>query len=166
MSVNPASFLAEGDLALDLEARGELEKAIDKFQRAYDLNPGFNLSSRNLGSALVNYGLTDRALSFFSQHVSRYPKDFDARLGYGENPLINLHRYEEAQTQLDAAIKLNPNDAGLQGNYGILLWQRGNHKEGLEHVRLAVRMDPKAKINRDNLQKMELAVSREPANSK
>jgi tetratricopeptide (TPR) repeat protein len=55
---------------------------------------------------------------------------------------IAYNRYEEAQTQIDSAITVNPNDAdALAGRGNILVWS-GKTDEAIESLELAQRIDP------------------------
>ena len=55
---------------------------------------------------------------------------------------IAYNRYEEAQTQIDRAIAINPNDAdALAGRGNILVWS-GRTDDAIESLELAQRIDP------------------------
>jgi len=104
--------------------------------------PGAVLFTLVLLSAQHNLAFESR-LTLWKDTVAKTPSSWTAQNNLGQ-ALLARERYDEAETHLEAAIRLSPGvEAGKSHmNLGIIHERRGEMKEAEEHLRLALKMDP------------------------
>jgi Flp pilus assembly protein TadD len=71
------------------------------------------------------------------------------------------HRFDDAVTQLEFAVKLRPTDAQLQNNLGAALAQAGRPADALRHFEEAVRLKPDFAEARTNAERAAKSVGRD-----
>ncbi len=141
---------AKGRYATDQLTKENLQKAIDAFKQAVELDPSFALAWVGLADA---YGFlaTDYALprEYFSKAEDAVEKalSIDEALGgaHAERAMI-LFRYhydwKSAEQAFKRAIELNPNDAEIHYKYCWLLGLQGRVNEAHEQAGLARQLNP------------------------
>ena len=82
--------------------RGKASESVHLFRRVVALQPGFCGGPLNLGIALADSYDLEGALNSFSEAVRLAPNAAAARYNKGR-VLFDLHRYEEARTELNRA---------------------------------------------------------------
>jgi tetratricopeptide (TPR) repeat protein len=92
---------------------GKYDKAIEYYQRALSFaagHPNAGDAENNLGVVYSAQGKTEEALQHYRKGVEFAPKDANKRFNLG-SLLIEAKRYDEAETQLREALRLDPNFA-------------------------------------------------------
>lgn len=115
VSANPTGVAALGNLASVKAAAGEVESAIDLYQRAIAINPKNATTARGLREALVLRGDGPAAREAFRTELRvllSLPRDvtrgfFDDPAGYGALLLLRDRR-DDALRYLDGVLALNP----------------------------------------------------------
>ena len=83
---NPKSILVYNNLGTYYGRKNQPEKALEYFQKAIDLNPGFLDSLSNAGKIAMDSGRLDKAIEYFQKGVAANPTDARAysnlALGY------------------------------------------------------------------------------------
>jgi eukaryotic-like serine/threonine-protein kinase len=146
---------AKGRFAMDRLTKEDLQKAIEAFNKAVELDPSFALAWVGLAEAYEHRAL-DYALprEFFPKAEEAVEKALalDEGLGaaHGQRGMI-LFRYhydwKGAEREFERAIELNPNDANIHFKYCWLLGLQGRIEEAHEQARLARHLNPLSQRN-------------------
>jgi TolB-like protein/Tfp pilus assembly protein PilF len=143
--------------------RGEdnLRKAIDLYQRALGLDPGFARAHAALASAYVVLpGYTkeegdETRLEPLAETSARQALSIDPKIGEAHAVLaqINANRGDllDAESGFFFAISLEPNEATTHHWYSLLLCRAGRLQQALEQARRAYELDPASAVIALNL---------------
>jgi len=63
-------------------------------------------------------------------------------------------KFVEALEHYRAAVRLRPDDANVEANFGAALAETGNLTEAKAHLRRALQIDPSHKLARENLEQI------------
>ena len=126
---------------LDLEAQGQLQRAVESLARATALRPDFADAHNDLGRILLALGDTATAITSCRRALAIRPR-FAAALG-------NLANAERARGDLAAAIAgyrqviaLEPRLAEAHGNLGNALIEAGEPEAGIGALQRALELRP------------------------
>lgn len=99
------------------------------------------------GTRLARAGQSEKAVAEFEKALEDAPQDWritDWRIHDGlSKTLMKLGRADEALVHIRESLRLNPDNAEMEGNYGYLLFQMGQLAEARRHLDAAVRLAPK-----------------------
>ncbi len=151
---NPKDFEAHYNLAAMLQARGEMEKALDEYEAAVRLRPDDAAANNALGTALLATSQARGATMYFNIALQSRPDYFDAHYNLAL-ALIQLGEMDRAVEHFEAALTLQPNDAGVEANLGASLAEMGRYAEAKTHLERALQIDPKQADARENLEAVE-----------
>jgi Tfp pilus assembly protein PilF/mono/diheme cytochrome c family protein len=157
----PNSFESRYNLGEMLQARGELDEAIEQFQAAVAVRPTDAVANNALGGALLAKGDLAGSVKCFNVALTSQPDYFDAHYNLG-NALAAQGDFSGAAEQFGDAAKLNPDDANTQANLGTALVQLGRLGEAKSHYEAALRIDPSNQLARDNLQQLKQLTRERP----
>ncbi len=132
LQLNPACWMAEGNLAGLLVEKGGLDEAIGHYEKAVALWPGHAEAHNNLANAYLRKGELDQALLHFQKVVGIWPNELEAWNNIG-GILLQQGRIEEAIAEFEKVIRLNPQQARAQNNLGNALLQAGRIDEAIGH---------------------------------
>jgi adenylate cyclase len=148
--------------------RGEdnLRKAIDLYQRALGLDPGFARAQAALASAYVVLpGYTEekddeRQIMPMAEAAARQALSIDPKIGEAHAVLAQLNAQRgdllDAESGFFFAISLEPNEPTPHHWYSLLLARVGRLQQALEQARRAQELDPTSAILAANLANMHL----------
>jgi ribosomal protein S12 methylthiotransferase accessory factor len=144
-------------MAHTLELQGEVEAALEWFQRALAQNP----DPREIASIHVHIGSCYKDLEDF-------PRALDALAeAEGLNPDLKeiynlrgfchyrLKQHHEAIAAFERAIELDPGSAIDYANIGSNLRDLGFKEEAVKLYRMALELDPEIEFARDNIVRLE-----------
>ena len=127
-----------------VEARTLLRHAIEldsNYAAAYAALAETYHVATSMGWAESPTEFLGRAEEMANKALSMDDSDVRARIVLGRIHLF-YHRYDQAKSEIDRAIAINPNDAnGLAGRGNILMWS-GQTDAAIEALELAQRIDP------------------------
>ena len=127
-----------------VEARGSLRRAIELdpgYAAAYSALAETFLVSVSMGWAELPREFLSVAEGFAATAMSLDEADVRARVVRGRIHIF-YHRFEQAKTELDRAIAINPSDANaLAGRGNILMWS-GDTDAAIDLLERAHRIDP------------------------
>jgi tetratricopeptide (TPR) repeat protein len=103
----PSNVRALNTLGVIYLSAGRIDQALDRFNDALRLDPGFALSYSNRGNALVTRQQYARAIEDYSAAIRLKP-DFAAAYFNRGNACASEHRYDEAISDYTRALKLQP----------------------------------------------------------
>ena len=150
----PGSFESRYNLGQMLQARGEMDEAIEQFEAAVVIRPQDAVANNALGGALLAKGDTDGAVKRFTVALASQPDYFDAHYNLA-NAYAAQSNFGGAAEQFGEAAKLNPDDAMAEANLGTALVQLGRLQEARTHYEAALRIDSSNQLARENLQQLE-----------
>jgi tetratricopeptide (TPR) repeat protein len=147
---NPADFEAHYNLAAMLQLRGDMDGAVQHFQRALDLRPADATVENSLGAALLASGRIPEAARHLYNATTLRPDYFDAHYNLGI-ALANAGQFPRAAQEFAEATRLKPEDAGAEANLGAAYAQLGDHARAIAHFQHALQLDPQNQLARENL---------------
>ncbi len=126
-------------------------RALDHFQHAIDLDPGYAPAFAGLGDTIGSmsyYGFIPPAEGFpRAQAAARKAIELDPELAeaHGTLALGNLFylwNWEEAEREFNKSIELNPSIASVRAFHAIMLSTTGRHEEALTEAKAGRQLDP------------------------
>lgn len=136
ISKDPKSWMAYNNLGVVQLEKGNLERAIDDYERSLELHPEYPEALYNLGSALLQKGETDKAIALCEEALRLQPTDVDAHVVLG-NALMTKEEVDRAITHYREALKLRPDDSNAHHNLGIALQHQGQNEEAAREFQKA-----------------------------
>ena len=138
---------------------GDLEKAIEEFARAIEINP--DMTTAHLGMADIyrmkgDYG---RAEQRYARAASLEPKNFDAQYFHG----LMLHLLDRLPDAIQAyirALNLHPNDFKANLNIATAYYQLDENSQAMPYAKRAVELNPQDGPARFNLGAIYAALNR------
>jgi TolB-like protein/Tfp pilus assembly protein PilF len=161
-NVQAYEFYLQGRAAWKRRGEDNLKRAIDLYQRALGLDPGFARAHAALASAYVvlpGYTMEEpddgAQLLPMAEAAARQALSIDPKIGEAHAVLaqINAERGDllDAESGFFFAISLEPNEATTHHWYSILLGRVGRLEQALEQARRAQELDPTSAIIAANL---------------
>jgi protein O-mannosyl-transferase len=120
---------------------GQLDQAIEDFNKAIILDPASFKAYLNRGAAFINKGQFDQANADFDKAIALNPSYSEAYNAKGS--LFGMSGYfDKAIEQFSKAIEINPDYSVAYGNRGSAYSMLGQNSRALEDLAEAVRLDP------------------------
>jgi tetratricopeptide (TPR) repeat protein len=119
-----------------------LDDAIKEYRRALELNPKAGGVRRSLADLLRAEGKAEEALALYREQLTENPSDKVARAGIVLS-LLDLSKREEAERELEAALKDDPRNLALL--VGAAYWYAAHAEQAraLELSRRALEIEPR-----------------------
>ena len=136
-------------LGIILTERGQFADAMQEFQRAIDVRPGYWANYSAMGVAAVRAGRYSDAERSFLRVTELQPDNADAYASLGTVYLLTDQR-ERAIEYLQRSIRSSPT-VGAWSNLGGALNDAGRHEEALEAFRQAAALRPRDPLLQRNL---------------
>ena len=165
-NVQAYEYYLQGRQAWKKRGEDNLKRAIDFYQRAIALDPGFARAHAALASAYVvlpgytkEEGDEDR-LAPMAEAAARQALSIDPKIGEAHAVLAQLNAQRrdllDAESGFFFAISLEPNEPTPHHWYSLLLAEVGRLDEALEQARRAQQLDPTSAVIALNLSNMNL----------
>ena len=138
----------EGRLGLALLRGGEPAQALPHLETVMRHYPNDHVAHRNLAAALLALGKKGRALTEFSLVVELAPRDFEARLEYGQF-LAEFNDVQGSRTQLEIARMLCPDCLEADRALASLLLGSGEFSASVEPLQKLMDRDPAPWVRRN-----------------
>jgi TolB-like protein/Tfp pilus assembly protein PilF len=163
-TADPAAYQAylRGRFLWNRRTGENLDKALEQFQIAIDLDPNYALAFAGLAdvySIYPDYSINAPADSF--SRAEAYAKkaiSIDGQLAEPHATLGNIYtnqwKWAESETEYKRAIELNPNYATAYHWYSILLFVMGRNEEGAAAITRGHQLDPMSSIISQNFAQM------------
>jgi tetratricopeptide (TPR) repeat protein len=116
--------------------RGEYEEAIERFTRVLERDPGNAQAWFHRGIAYLESGRPEAAIRDFTESLRRREEPeayYNRAMAW-----LDLRDLERALADLDAVLRLNPEDAEAWNMRAIVEAERGNYARALRDIREAI----------------------------
>jgi predicted O-linked N-acetylglucosamine transferase (SPINDLY family) len=153
LAASPEDFVAAQSLGVICFQQGRPAEALEFFDRAARLRPGFSTFS-NRGAALQMLGRSEEALQDYDRAVALESRSAVLLFNRGR-ALQDLGRFEDALASYDAALRLHPDFPAVLNNRGNALRSLRRPAEALESYDRALALEPQnveTLYNRGNMQ--------------
>ena len=120
---------------------GSIEKALEAFDNALEIDPQYAEACYNKGLALNQLERHEEAIECYDKAVEINPQFVEAWDRKGDD-LVDLRRYEEAIECYTKVLEIDPQDAMAWRNKGYVLRILGRNKEAIECCDKALEIFP------------------------
>jgi tetratricopeptide (TPR) repeat protein len=141
LAVTSGNFMAHDGLGECLANRGRLDEAIDQFQKALNIAPGYPEIESNLILALTKKGRTDEAIPHLQTLLKEDPNNAQAQYNLG-NALQKKGDSQGAIAAYEKALSIQARYPAAHYYLGIALDQNGQIDEAIAHYQEAVKEQP------------------------
>jgi tetratricopeptide (TPR) repeat protein len=141
LAVTSRNFMAHDGLGECLGNRGRLDEAIDQFQMALSIAPGYREIETNLALALTKKGRTDEAITHLQALLKGDPNDAQLHYNLG-NALRKKGDSRGAIAAYEKAVAIQGRYPAAHYNLGIALDRNGQIEEAIAHYQEAVKEQP------------------------
>jgi len=138
---NPNCWIGHNNLGMVLEKKGWTGDAIDQYQKALKIKPGYADAYNNLGNVLTQDGQLDDAIEQYQKALTITPNIAAIHHNFGM-ALYKKGQINEAIVQYQKALEINPSYADALYNLGDIFLQKGQMDEALVECQNAVKLDP------------------------
>jgi spermidine synthase len=135
----PDKAVAYSHLGNTYSVKGNLDQAIENYQKALAINPRYEKVLCNLGDAYIGKKMFDEAISACEKAIKLNPSYAKAYYNLGA-AYASQGRMDEAITNFKRAITVEPYYAKAQYNLGIAYYFIKNFKLAKEHLGKAIEL--------------------------
>lgn len=146
---SPDAAIAHYNFGLLLHREGELDRAIQQYQAALQLQPSPKVYN-DLAVAYNDIGLPDRAIELLQIAIRMSPDFADAHNNLGV-AYISKGLYGKAIEHLNIAARLDPSFSGTYSNLGLSYEGLGMRDDALRNYRKALQLDANNMTARNKL---------------
>jgi tetratricopeptide (TPR) repeat protein len=134
------NLMAELNLGESAYQQGKTSYAIERFERALQIDPERASVHSSLGVALLEKGRAEESLAHLQTAIALDPHDADAHYNLG-NTFLAMGLAREAVTQYQQALEINPDDTETMNNMAWILAASPDPmiRDGIKAVALAKR---------------------------
>jgi len=141
LDVTENNYIMHSNFGGALFQKGRFDEAIDHFEQALKINPGFADARRDIGFVLLKQQKTDQAITAFEQAL-QIKKDWGEVYNYLGLAHAQNGQFETAVEKYNHALKLEPDYAEAMKNLGIALQRLGRTQQAVENWQKALRLEP------------------------
>lgn len=141
VSKNPESWLAQNNLANELQAIGETEKAVSHFREALRLKPDYVEAHYNVALALESQGKLEPAAAHLLEALRLQPVLPSAMVNLG-GIYLKQGKNKEGKALLEKAIEIKPQLVQAYVNLGSAYLSEGRTEEAARQFEKALGQNP------------------------
>jgi tetratricopeptide (TPR) repeat protein len=141
LAKNPNCWMGYDNLGNALLQKGQVDEALEQFQKALEINHHDVDAHSNLGAALFQKGQVDDAVAHYKKALEINPNYAQANYNLGL-ALFQKGQVDDAVAQYKKAVKINPYYPEAHNNLGNALLQEGQVDEALEQFQKALEINP------------------------
>lgn len=131
MKANAGSAEVTSNYGVVLRRLKRDEEAVEYFNRALMLKPGYVPALLTRSASLQHLGRRDEALASIDRVIEIEPAHAKAHYNRA-HILLDMLRFDEALKAYERAAELAPNDADIHWNESLLRLMRGDYRKGWE----------------------------------
>ncbi|HTV42742.1 MAG TPA: tetratricopeptide repeat protein [Candidatus Sulfotelmatobacter sp.] len=150
IAVTQNNGLADANLGDARLNQGDVEQAIELYEKAATLQPGFPLLYDKLGVALCRDGRMTEGISQFEK-AARMDPDLPGVHDHLGLAMEQSGRIDDAIAQYAEFVQLSPDDEHAHEELGVVLQKKGRIAEAIDQYRIAIQLDPGAALTYYNL---------------
>ena len=124
---------------------GQLDIAVQNYEKALSIKPDYAKAHYNLGSALQELGKLHDSVKSYENSIALEPENAQAHNNLAI-VLRELDQLEEAESSCRKAIVLDPEYAEAYSSLSVILYANGDLNSALESIEKAYSINPKIKI--------------------
>jgi Flp pilus assembly protein TadD len=136
----PDNWRAICNLGDEYASLGDLEKAVELFDRSIELKPTEAMTYNNRGDVFLKQGDVDRARRDFDRALEINPRLPAAQANLGIACAV-AGDFESALEAFTAAVRLAPSTAQFHWRRGAMLIRLGRHAEAIDELSETLRLD-------------------------
>ena len=121
---------------------GDLDKAIEEFGRAIQINPRYAEAYHNIANIYYRKGDVNTAIENYNKALYFNPKLWQSYQTLGI-VYFNIARFDLAESNMKKAIEFNPNSPEIHTQLGIIYLQIGQKEKAKNQFYETLRIDPK-----------------------
>jgi Flp pilus assembly protein TadD len=141
LQVTKDNFVAHDSFASALVKNGEIEEAIEHYNKAIRLAPEYDNAYKNRGIAYTKLGRYQMAIEDYNKAIHLKPDNADVYYNRGVT-YTKLGRYQMAIEDYNKAIRLKPDDAAAYNNRGAIYIKFDQYQIAIEDFSNAIRLKP------------------------
>jgi tetratricopeptide (TPR) repeat protein len=152
---NPIFYYYRG---VAFEKTGDLDKAMEDYQKSVELKPDFILPTANIGKIYAKKREHEKAIEFYKKAAELGDQDATNYYNYGIC-LMNLGKNEQAEEVLEKLISLDENYSDAYYQLGIIYIGLGDSAKAREFLQKFIDLDPenqKASIAKEIIKSLNL----------
>jgi tetratricopeptide (TPR) repeat protein len=150
----PDRPIVHARFAMILLEQGKPDKAIDECRTEMEIRPDNYIAAFCMAMAHAALGDAEKAQTYFDRTLEMETDNLDVHIGYADF-LIQQQRYDEALTQAQAALDINPASYEAHNTLGGLLLDRGDREKAWQHIVEALRLEPDYAPAMENLRRYQ-----------
>src|SRR5205823_3447801 len=143
VAIDPRSSIGQLSLGLALARHGKLAEAVEHYEAALRLEPGYVDADYAWGNALARQGKLAEAVEHYEAALRVKPDHANAHTNAGA-ALVGQGKLAEAIEHYQQALRAKPDHADAHTNLGEALAQQGKLDEAIEHYRRALEIRPES----------------------
>ncbi|GAC1473392.1 MAG: hypothetical protein NVSMB9_21920 [Isosphaeraceae bacterium] len=155
LKLDPNDLDAQIQLATVLSQTGKANEAVDMLKAAMKKDAANPLVSATLGNILNQSGRNDEALTIFKTMIEKFPNNDEViRIARSNLSIIYVNQgdYAKGESELEALLERNPDEAGVNNDLGYLYAEQGKNLEKAESmIRKAIQEEPENSAYLDSL---------------
>jgi tetratricopeptide (TPR) repeat protein len=157
LTKNPDCWIGRDALGVALLQKGQVDEAVEQFQKALEIEPKDAEAHINLGNVLLKKGKLDEAILENQKALEIKPNYAEAHTSLGM-ALSQKGQVDEAVEQFQKALEIKPKDAVARNSLGIALAKKGQMYEAIEQFEEALRIRPDFSPAQHNLARARAVV--------
>ena len=126
---------------LECHGRRELRHAVEQYERAIELDPGYDKPHYQLISARAGLQEPASAVRMYEERLRLSPGELREHR-FLANAYLKVHAYDCARAVTEAGLELRPGDAALTALHGDALAGLGNSEGALADWQRALELEP------------------------
>jgi len=139
--VSPNSVKVNYNLGHLYARKGRLKEAEQKYKRALEIKPDFNLAWVGLSGVYAFQGRISDLKNLYSDAISERVYDVEIPLNYA-NALMQIKKWKLAGELYESALSFEPKNIKTMINLGVCYERLGDKEEAAENYRKAIEIDP------------------------
>ena len=141
LAKNPNCWVGHNNLGFLCLEKGQVDEALEHFQKVLEINPSYAEAYNNLGNALLQKGHLGKAIGQFQKALEINPNYAEAHSNLG-NALLQEGQLGDAIDHFQKALEINPNYSGCRYNLGNALLRDGQLDEAIAEFQRALENNP------------------------
>jgi tetratricopeptide (TPR) repeat protein len=147
---NPGCWMGYNNLGNALLQKGQVDEALEQFQKSLAIFPNYVEAHSNLGTALFQKGRVEDAVAHYNKALEINPNHAQANYNLGL-ALFQKGQVDDAIARYQRALKTDPYHPETHNNLGNALLRKGQVDQALEQFQMALEINPDYVDARSNL---------------